>query len=654
MLASEAVDLSIKIAKGLIKLVNRVDKLLAEKAAVTSAIALPQKVMKLGPRQGPMIRALKKLLADEPDLPKADRTRISKVLESNNGNPATSALRKLMDVYLPEQALGRIFDLDEEFVQLLRKSGVHVDDPDVRVSLFYLKAELTADEKGYPWRIALTVVDVLAEFGAENQALFVRDQKIQGLVGAVLKRFGETDLQTEPTWGGLLRKAISATLNGALDAKEIVDTDNKLVGTVLDGLVTARNRMPKGERDNFLLGLLQGEGYPVLVSTLLETGANALGDEDASAFESVAADVLKQGASLLKDDPSFEEFFRRHWGDLLRAGFTSLKEHGPVLSGNKPLVGDIVSAIAETLSETEDRDFLTSDTLVSIVDTAIGVVAANPKLLKAAPRNEFLGELVFSVVETVADQGVRTTFSRDGAAAIVKRALATFGEHPDLIVDQPGLVQELVGNVLEKLSGVERLTATELASAAVEGALTAVAENPHLLPLKYPEVVADFAAKVAELVEESQLTGIQGRDILLVLTRSVAENPTLLGDPERKLAESVLGAVVRLSDNSKAGLLTGPALARTVEQIVSALGRYGRAKFGDGPLEPAIEQLDLLLEAGLARAEEEIGTRMGVSFVPIALGRLVGAWARDEVGELDPNNPHFKRLFGEFATQAAA
>ena len=90
MLASEAVDLSVKIAKGLIKLANRLDKLIAEKVAVTSPIAVRHKVISLGPKQREMMRALHKLLADEPDLPQADRTRISKALESNSGNPSTS------------------------------------------------------------------------------------------------------------------------------------------------------------------------------------------------------------------------------------------------------------------------------------------------------------------------------------------------------------------------------------------------------------------------------------------------------------------------------------------------------------------------------------------------------------------------------------
>ena len=649
MLTSESIGLAIKIAKGMIKLVNQVDMLLAEQAAVTGPIALPQPLNKLGPKQGAMIKALKKLLKDETDLPDADRKRITTVLQSNTGNPAVRQLRKLMAAYLPEQAVGRVLDLDGAFMQELESSGFDLQDADVRVSLFYIKAELDPSEQGYSFRIALTVVDVLTEFGGENIALFTRDEKIQGIVGSVLKRFGETDLQTVSSWNGVLRKALSATLNGALDAKDVVDTDAKLLGAVLDGLSRARARMPKDERDNFLLGLFQGNGYPLLVGTLVETAATELGDDDASAFESIAADVLNEGAKLLKNDQEFEGFFREHWGDLLRAGFTTLKEHGPQLAGKKQLVGEIIVAITGKLSQTGDRDFLSRDTLVGLVDTAVSSVAANPKLIKKAAREKWLGEFVNSVVQTVAAGGVRTTFSSEGVTAIVKGALATFGEHPELIVERPGLVQELIGGVLTSVSGIDRLAATNLANAAAEGALTTISRNPDLLKLRYPELVAGFAEKVAGLVAAGSVTSIQGEDLLTVLTESVAENPRLLGNLERKVSESVLDTVLGAASGSKTGLIAGATVAELFQQVVSAVARHGRAKLGEGPMVVAIDQLEVLLEAGLQRAEGELGNGIGLSAVPAVLGGLVSAWARGEVGEIDMNDPNFQRLFTELA-----
>ena len=49
MVSTEAVALSIKIARGLIKLAGRVDLVLAERAAAESPIALPQAPVALPP-----------------------------------------------------------------------------------------------------------------------------------------------------------------------------------------------------------------------------------------------------------------------------------------------------------------------------------------------------------------------------------------------------------------------------------------------------------------------------------------------------------------------------------------------------------------------------------------------------------------------------
>ena len=291
--------------------------------------------------------------------------------------------------------------------------------------------------------------------------------------------------------------------------------------------------------------------------------------------------------------------------------------------------------------------------MVGLVDAAVKSVAARPELLKQVTRKKWLGEFVNSVVQTVAAEGVRNTFSSEGAAAIVKGALVTFGEHPELIVERPGLVRELVGGVLTSVSGMDRLTASNLANAAVHGALTSIADNPNLLDAKYPELVAGFAGKVAGLVSEGSITSIQGEDLLKALTESIAENPALMGDLERKIAESVLDAVLTASSDSKTRLVAGVGVAEVLQQVVRALGRHGNAKLRDGPIAPIMNQIEALLVVGLKRAEAEIGNRMGLSSLPAVLGDLVGAWARGEVGEIDENSPNFKRLFGELAAREA-
>ena len=65
-------------------------------------------------------------------------------------------------------------------------------------------------------------------------------------------------------------------------------------------------------------------------------------------------------------------------------------------------------------------------------------------------------------------------------------------------------------------------------------------------------------------------------------------------------------------------------------------------------------QLEAVLNAGLARAEKELGTRLGLSAIPAVLGDLVAAWAIGNVATIDPDNQNFKRLFDELAERAVA
>ena len=88
----------------------------------------------------------------------------------------------------------------------------------VLASAFYVDPGADARQLGYPVRVGLLVVDVLAEFGAENTQLFVKDEGIRSVVKAVLERFAKPDLESFDEWSPFLRHALSATLNGVLDA----------------------------------------------------------------------------------------------------------------------------------------------------------------------------------------------------------------------------------------------------------------------------------------------------------------------------------------------------------------------------------------------------------------------------------------------------
>lgn len=266
MLSTEAAGLSIKIAKGLIKVSSRIDVILAEKEAVKGPLALAIAEVGLSPTQPRMRRALRRLLSatdgTDPDPLGTDR---DEILDTVENHPEKRALLfEFMRRYLPEQALGRQLDLNSDFLTALREARPDLaSDPDLRITAFYISSGEDHRNKDDSWRIALTA---RAGYGARNP------------------------------W----------------------------IDSVLDALLVSRETLPAQQQDNYVAGLLRGNGYPLLVATVLDMGAGELDDDNAGSFRNVAVDVLGEVAVIIRQKPGFERFFNDHWGDILRAGLVSV------------------------------------------------------------------------------------------------------------------------------------------------------------------------------------------------------------------------------------------------------------------------------------------------------------------------------------------
>ncbi len=396
MLSTEAAGLAIKIAKGLIKVTSRIDVILAEKEAVKGPLALPIAEVGLSPTQPRMRRALRRLLSDtdgtDPDPLGTDR---DEILDTVGNHPEKRTLLfEFMQRYLPEQALGRQLDLNSDFLTALREARPDLaSDPDLRITAFYISSGEDHRNKDYSWRIALTVVDVLAEFGSENMSLFTRNEEIQSVAGSVLQRFAKTDVQETDSTQDLLRVALSAILSGALDARAGYGARNHTwIDSVLDALLVSRETLPAEQQENYVAGLLRGNGYPLLVATVLDMGAGELDDDNAGSFKNVAVDVLGEVAGIIRQKPGFERFFNDHWGDILRAGLVSVQHRGPALflDTEKRLAGWVVEAVMK-VADNHKNELLAGATLVSVVEQ---VMVAQARSARAALKNHTAETLV--------------------------------------------------------------------------------------------------------------------------------------------------------------------------------------------------------------------------------------------------------------------
>jgi hypothetical protein len=345
MIPPGTVEAVMSIAKGLAKLGRRLDVLLAEKEAVASGKSvLPMPAVAKIPATPLMQRELAEFLADaaalaNPDLPKNFKKQVAEAIQDPNATQ--QSVLNLYRLAYPERAVVITINPDEEFIRKLKTAWPTLDlnDADTLTALFHVAAGREPNRFSYSLRIGLLVADVVAEVVGENIGLIVRDENASKIVSAVLERFAKPDLESFTTWSPLLRHALGSTLNGLLDARAVVAADSEWLAALLDALAEARADANGG--DDFLVGLLQGRGYQLLLSKGLARAAEVLAEDQASAFRQIAAALLKEGAKAAGESRSFKEFFTEHWGALLHAGLASLERQGPkLLTGTDELLNE--------------------------------------------------------------------------------------------------------------------------------------------------------------------------------------------------------------------------------------------------------------------------------------------------------------------------
>lgn len=661
MISPSTAALAVSVARGVIKFGHRLDTLMAEKEALQGGLVLVMPKVYAGPSATQRKKDLKQYLAEweksgGSDVLGKDREELSRELAKTSSND--TFLGECYERVYPDRLNVAPLDPDGEYVAELRKLLPRFDlsDPDCVAAAFHVAAGRDDRQIGYGARVGLLVADVLAEFGAQNTAVFVRDPGVRTVVQAVLERFSKPDLASFEKWSPLLRHALSATINGLLDARGALVTDSQWLEALMDVLVEARNDPAGGE--DFVAGLFQGQGYPLLISKGLGRAAEVLAEDQADTFKQLAADFLKSAAPLAKDSPSFGSFFADHWGDLLRAGLGALERHGPVLLKAQPeLLRDVLTTMAGELSRISDANLLSHETLFRLGDAVIAAVAAKPELLDAEIKGQpWLRVLLKSFVGTVARDGIKLSFSREGLEEIVTDAAGVLAAHPELITDAENaeLVRDVVGGILRAVSELPSLDARSIATAAASGTLRALAENPALLETRYAELIAGFSGRLAELVKERTITGLDASAIASAAVETMLSNPALFDQAKSNLASATLSAVLQAAGDDPARLLAGKTLVNTVREVLASLAKFGKAQIQSAPFEDAVERLTEVIQDSLTQVSAELGRRVDLPGVPSVIGGLVAAWARGDFVKIEPEAPAFRDLLGRLLATAVA
>lgn len=650
MITPATATVVISLAKGAIKLGNRLDVLLAEKTAVEGTFVLPMPAIADAPSGVLQVRELRAYLAAHataaPRDPLGDlRVRLVRTLKENE--PDAELVGLCFQRVFPQRMKAPAVEPDSLYIAELRKvlPALDISDGDALAAAFHVAAGRDSRGLNYGMRVGLLVADVIAEFGAENTALFVRDPQLRQAAQAVLERFAEPDLETFPAWGGLVRHALSSTLNGLLDARSKLGVDAAWVSALLDVLAEARD---DAHGDEFVIGLFQGRGYSRLLSEGLTRAAAELAVDQTSAFKQMAAAIIGTAAPLTRDQ-SFGTFFNDHWTDLLRGGLLALEKQTPVLLKDKPeLVRDVSIALVRALAATPQARLLSTQTLVHLTDAAVGAVAAKPALLtQVAGGKPWLEVLLGSVVSTVSRDGVRQALEGKGVATIVDDVAGLLATHPELLIKNPELIREVVGPVLNAVQTLRSLDAHNLAQAAAMGALTAMVARHGLSDTRFAPLTIEFTGRVAELVQSETIRGIDAPELINVAIATLLNNPRVL-ELHGNLAASVLFAVQTAAAADPRGLLSGPMLVATIQEVLAATARYGRLK-AEASLAKLTTELTQVIRSSLSSAADQLGRNLALSGVPLVIGGMVAAWARGEIVAIDPADLIFRTAFERLA-----
>jgi hypothetical protein len=665
MISLEASALAISVAKGVIKLAGRADRLMAEKEAVTGNLVIP-----LPPESGApdveialvtLRECLTRTQGEVPDPLGTDRPRLQALLAQD---PVPDDWIEFFERLFPEQAHPPAISPDAEYLKALRKWVPTVNwdigcNAELCKAAFYIAAGRDQRGLGYGARLGLLVADTIAEFGAEHTALFIRDKNTQTIVQSVLQHFSKPDLEHFEDWSPFLHHTLSATLNGLLDSRAVFDGHSRWTDALLIALARARDQSEDG--DNYLLGLLRGHGYSLLIGEGLQLAGESLTTQHADVFRDLVADLLIQTAPLVKaNQHDFATFFKLHWADLLRGGLLTVNDFGPrLLEGQSPLLRHTLLAVTRQLAATPNTAFFTTDTALGLVEAAIGAVARDPDLLKSTVGEPRFNLLIASLARTINDTGLRATFSHDGLERLFKETLATFALHPELLVANPGLAQDIVANVLKTIANSKGMESWPLANAAVSGALHALAQHPELAGTKLGPHLAELSGQLATAVAAKGLNALQAADLVSAATEAILRNPQFLAATEQNVASKVLQAVLKAGKapddaTSQVHLLAGATLVEVTRLVLGVVARHGAAFLDNHNLKRLSDGITATLSAGLERAAIEIGRRMDRSALPLVLTTLVGKFLKGELDDLNPQSDDFITLFNDIADASLA
>ncbi|UWQ74406.1 hypothetical protein [Leisingera sp. M658] len=663
-IALQTINLGLSLAGVALHAGRRLDRIFAEKAVVNEPLAWPETPTVQVQSLQDFVEALRDAVQEEENRRTAGKPlwsdaqlETARLARDNENFPdVVASLQDVAPSKIP--FVDTRVDATSIYLAALEEAGLVEDTATARQAVYFLVGGKDNRQQSTAWQVGTVLLSATAQFTLSTQEQLIKNPRQRQIVAKVLERLATPELLEVANGRSLLAELVGATLNGVVDAAEVVKFDTPWLDGLLDALADARHAQPEEKRDDFLVGLTRGQGYRQLVAEILEEGSTQLSSSDQkgltiaiSGFLTSASEVVRSASSM-----SLETFFVQHWPDLARAGFRAARDYGPSLvQGQNPFLGKVLISAFNVLSETPGRDFLTQEALEATVESAIAAIAANPELI-----DEDWPKLLFgSVASIVADTGLRSVFDDTFLDRFARELARSAASSPQLITFHSEATTEMVRLTLLSLADLAQPSAKEIAEAVLIAGLETASAYPSIFigtggasNGDFANAVGSITRQVAEMVRAKGISQVTGASLASLAVGMVARNPRLFVQTKSDLAAAVIAVVAETIADAPAMLVSEHGLVKIAEAALAGLALHGKSLLGEASsADELTELLKPVVREALILADREIGVSVDMASVPDTIAGLIALWLNGKLVEISAGNTDFVAHFRAVAHQ---
>jgi hypothetical protein len=518
--------------------------------------------------------------------------------------------------------------------------------PELRLAYYAVQSQRLSRNTALV-RVLLVTTDTLLEFAGQNANLFISNPQTRSLVANLLDEFaGKRDFDdegVETIFKSLLGSTVLAFANnpGNLANKPALKALFAALGSVRDSL-----------GNDFVARIVSVDGFERLIAAYATEVAK---DPSFITKNDLAAQVLT--ATLTQIGKNFPQIVNdpKALLGVLEVGLGAAAANvAGILQremGGTPLLAAVLSGVLKQVGALGQSNQLfaqiaNGQIIPDIYKTTLLAIAANP--IKFANQNDvekFVSDLISGLANALSQQELSKLFTTDTLKVIASESLSVLAADPQFIAGNNQFATKLLAAVFKASAtavgnGLTTADLIDIAAAAIQAA----SNNVALLNLN--DQLAAVIGSIGNAIAASglqQLANAQGRKaLLLAVLQAVAANPTVWGQLQGKsLIQPLAQAILQGLATDPTHLLSGPVLVDAVSRILLAAMRRGQ-QLVDQKVKP--DELKKLLTMALDQASKQIGQKIDGENLPAFLERVVAIFLTAPFVLTDALAPDFNQL----------